>query len=340
MTKLSVMDSASLLVQLEEYSSILFVCDENTQTYAREIIRDFKGTAHLEVLRAGEDLKSFQVLEPFLEKSVAVLDRRSAFVAVGGGAVLDFVGFASSILYRGVPCYLVPTSLLAMVDAAIGGKSAINLKAGKNLVGSFTDPKGVVLNFEALSTLPENEILAGIGELLKTSILDSPEFFRRVREIILEGTWKDIRVYPSLIHSAIQFKMAVVEADYHEKGQRVILNLGHSFAHALEAFYGYHISHGQSVLVGLMLEAKLGVCLGLVDPDFEEDLSSLISALPLPKIPDSVECLLPFLKRDKKNRDARIGFVFFRRPGLCSEPGSWVRTLSPDELKKLAREAF
>ena len=262
----------------------------------------------------GEANKTLDTVAGLYERLIeANLDRRSPVIALGGGVVGDVAGFAAATYLRGVPFVQIPTSLLAMVDASVGGKTGVDLPQGKNLVGAFKQPALVLIDPAVLSTLPPAEFRSGLAEVVKHGIIGAPELFEA-----LEG--KDEAIPPALselIAHAVRVKVAVVEDDPFESGRRAVLNLGHTFGHALELLSHFQLRHGEAVAVGLVLAARLAVHLGVCAPTLADRIEKLLSRLELPtSYPGAQpEQILAAMATDKKREGARLRFVLPRDLG-------------------------
>ncbi len=245
----------------------------------------------------GEAAKSLSTVESLSRQWAAWgLTRSDAVVAVGGGVVTDLGGFAAAVYHRGLPVVHVATTLLGMVDAAIGGKTGVNLPEGKNLVGAFWQPSGVVCDLDALATLPDREQRSGRGELAKYHFLTGDDLL----DLPLEER----------VAAAVRIKAEVVAADEHERTDnrrgRAILNYGHTLGHALETAGGYDLRHGEAVAIGLVFAAELAHSLGRIDADRVADHRAVVSAYDLPvALPTGAdaEALLATMHRDKKALD-------------------------------------
>ncbi len=256
----------------------------------------------LEVTEEAKTLETAAALyEKFLE---ARLDRGSLVLILGGGVTTDLVGFAAATFMRGLPTFTLPTTLLGAVDASVGGKTGVNLPQGKNLVGVVWPPKAVAVEPVAFYTLPDEEVRAGLAETVKAGVIGSPALFAHLEERGLEDL-------PWIVAEAVRVKARIVSEDPYEQGPRAYLNLGHTFGHALEVLSGYRLSHGRAVAMGMVVAARLGEVLGLVDASFTARLVTLMEALGLPTRPPD----LPFdevwqaMHADKKQRAGRLRFV-------------------------------
>lgn len=240
----------------------------------------------------------------------AGLDRRSPVIALGGGVVGDVAGFAAASYLRGVPLVQVPTSLLAMVDASVGGKTGVDLPQGKNLVGAFKNPSLVVIDPEVLGTLPAAEFRSGLAEVVKAGMIGDPGLF----DALEHGQIADLA---SMIRRAVQVKVRIVAEDPLEQGRRAVLNLGHTFGHALELLSGYRLRHGEGVSIGLAAATRLAARLGLCDPALIDRVEALLHQLDLPVHYDGVtpEEVVGAMSSDKKRVGGRLRFVLPRAVG-------------------------
>lgn len=274
------------------------------------------------ILKAGEETKSFQQLQYIIERALGYrLDRKSAVVALGGGVVGDIAGFAASVLMRGVKFVQVPTTLLAQVDSSVGGKTAINTPQGKNLVGSFYQPEIVLIDTDTLKTLPAREMKSGYAEILKYALIDNPEFFTWLEqngEKVLAG---DPAALEYAITLSCRAKAAIVKADEKEqKDIRALLNLGHTFGHALEALGGFdgRLLHGEAVGIGLRLASGFSRDLGLCPADDAAKVASHLSKTGLmDRAPFKADpaAVLEKMKGDKKAKDGKMTFVLMKGIG-------------------------
>ena len=269
---------------------------------------------------AGEASKSLSVASSLWSQLFELaVDRRTAVLAVGGGVVTDLVGFVAATFMRGLPLYSVPTSLLAMVDASVGGKVGIDLAEGKNLVGNFYPANSVAVDPELLATLSLKDWGAGMSEVLKHGILSGPEFWAQAREFQPRDR-EDSVALESLVQEAVKVKLRVVREDPFERtGLRATLNLGHTFAHAIEWVSEFKVSHGQAVGLGLLAGIRLSRSLGHLENDFESELRDALKAwsLPteLPPGPWDWEQMKIAFSRDKKNRHGQWNFILPREVG-------------------------
>jgi 3-dehydroquinate synthase len=251
--------------------------------------------------------------------------RSDAIVAVGGGAVTDLAGFVAATWLRGVKVIHMPTSLLGMVDASVGGKTGINTAEGKNLVGSFHPPAGVLVDLDTLNTLPRNEIISGLAEVIKCGFIADPAILDLVEKDPAAATDPGSDALRELIERAIAVKAKVVSEDLKESGLREILNYGHTLAHAIELVERYSWRHGAAVSVGMMFAAELARSVGrLSDADADRHRSILETlGLPVTYRRDRWQGLLDGMRRDKKSRGDLLRFVVLdgiAKPGILDVP--------------------
>ncbi len=270
------------------------------------------------VWAGGERRKRWRSIERlFAAWMTAGLTRRSVVVGIGGGALLDAVGLAASVYKRGVRTIWLPTTLLAMVDAAIGGKTAVNFRGVKNLLGTFHRPERVVQCPDFLRTLPRSERLSGMGEVVKHALIEGGVLWRAVRRIPAEELPDLERIRP-LIEPAARLKAEVVEADPYEGGLRRVLNVGHTVGHALEAYWAAsrrRMPHGLAVVVGMAWETAAAYAAGWTDAATLDAVLDMAARFPLRQWAAERRRWWPFLLHDKKNQSRSLGLALIRRPG-------------------------
>jgi 3-dehydroquinate synthase len=294
----------------------------------------------------GEGSKSFDVLEELCETLIGDgLDRRSVVVALGGGVIGDLAGFAAGVVMRGVDFIQVPTTLLAQVDSAVGGKTGINIRRGKNLVGLFHQPILVLADVGVLDTLDPRQLRAGYAEVVKYGLIEDAPFFTWLEEngaALLAG---DRAARTHAVMTSCQAKAAVVAADEREAGQRALLNLGHTFGHALEAEFGFSdaLLHGEGVAVGMVLAFSLSAHMGWCGPDRVDRILAHLRSIGLPAaisdLPSrtfSAETLIAHMQHDKKATDGRIAFVVARDIGHAFVSAE----IPPDVVTSFLRNAI
>jgi len=275
----------------------------------------------------GERSKRFATLERVLEFLAASdLDRRSCLVALGGGVVGDLGGLAASLYMRGIACVQAPTTLLAQVDASVGGKTAVDLDAGKNLAGTFYQPVAVFADTETLATLPDVEVRSGLGEVVKSALIEGEEALAALERAAPAIRAREPGVFDAVVERCVRLKAEIVRRDTLESGERKTLNLGHTFAHAIERSAGYSVPHGLAVAVGLASSLRAAREIGrLEDGDLPGRVERLLSELDLPKslaelrrahpaLPRAEE-VVAAMRHDKKGTAGRPLFVVPLRAG-------------------------
>jgi 3-dehydroquinate synthase len=251
--------------------------------------------------------------------------RSDAIVAVGGGAVTDLAGFVAACWLRGVAWVALPTSLLGMVDAAVGGKTGVNTAAGKNLVGAFHPPAAVVCDLSTLETLPPADLAAGLAEAVKCGFIADPRILDLVEADPAAAVDPAAPVLQQLVERSVRVKAGIVEVDLRESGPREVLNYGHTLAHAIEQVEGYRLRHGHAVAMGLVYAAALARRVGRLDPATAARHRRVLESLGLPVAyrADAWPALLAAMRVDKKARGARLRFVILdalARPSILDSP--------------------
>lgn len=268
--------------------------------------------------------------------------RDSAIIAFGGGVAGDLAGFVAATYMRGVPYFQVPTSLLAMLDASVGGKTAVDTPQGKNLIGAFHPPVAVVADPRVLATLPDRDYRGGMAEAVKHGLIADPAYFawmERETEALLR---RDEAALTRLVRGSVEIKAGVVGSDERESGQRAILNAGHTVAHALEQVSGYAIPHGEAVALGLVAECALAETLGIAAAGLTSRVSALLTSFGLPSRlaqPVATDRLMDAMAVDKKNRSGRVRFALPRALGTMDSEDGWTRE-APEPAIRHALEAI
>ncbi|OIQ97169.1 3-dehydroquinate synthase [mine drainage metagenome] len=316
---------------------VFVVTDETIEGLHLDTLKESLDRAGIEnhgvVLPPGEQTKDFAHLESLLDAMLdARCERGTTIVAFGGGVIGDLTGFAASVLLRGVPFIQIPTTLLSQVDSSVGGKTGINTRQGKNLVGSFYQPRLVLADIDVLSTLAPRDLRSGYAEVVKYGLIDDPAFFAWLEQHGLALLLGNAEARTHAVLTSCAAKARVVAADEKESGQRALLNLGHTFAHALEAEggYGEALQHGEAVAIGMLMAFDLSVRMGLCPAAdlarLEAHLKALALPVALPPLPEgkawSAPALLSHFAKDKKVKDGKVTFVLARGIGqafLCRE---------------------
>ncbi|MCA1281229.1 3-dehydroquinate synthase [Saccharopolyspora sp. 7B] len=343
------------LVELLSGTSVVALLHQPSITATVEAVRE-------ELADAGIDVHRVEIPDAEEGKSLAVagfcwevlgkigMDRGGVVVSFGGGAVTDVAGFIAATWMRGVRVVHVPTTLLGMVDAAVGGKTGINTEAGKNLVGLFHEPTAVLVDLATLESLPRNELIAGMGEVVKTGFIADPRILELIEQdpdAALDPTGE---VLGELVRRSIQVKADVVAADLRESHQREILNYGHTLAHAIERRERYRWRHGAAVSVGLVFAAELARLAGRLDDETADRHKRVLDLLGLPTSydPDALGQLLDSMKLDKKTRSGMLRFVVLdglAKPGRLEGPdpslvAAAYSALTGGERKQAGSEVF
>jgi len=334
-----------------EGRSLYIVTDKNVTAYANKVQELLKaegaGSVDIYTLNPGEGSKSLHTIEKItswiLEKGAS---RDSMVFAVGGGVVGDIAGFCASITLRGLPYIQIPTTLLSQVDSSVGGKTGVNTSHGKNLLGTFYQPAAVIVDTDTLKTLPKRELLAGYAEVVKYGLIRDSGFFNW-----LDGHGASVCALEQddlikAVTESVKAKAAIVEADEHETGRRALLNLGHTFGHALEtaAMYDGRLLHGEGVAIGMIMAFELSVRLGHCPRSDLERVEAHFEAIGLPvrasaispSLKISVDNLYDIMRKDKKARKGTIRFI------LTSGIGEAFVSEEADEkvVKDILRESL
>eukprot|EP00977_Amphora_coffeiformis_P001900 scaffold362_cov176-Amphora_coffeaeformis.AAC.26 len=283
------------------------------------------------VLPDGEENKSMAVLQMILDKCLeSGLDRKATLVALGGGVIGDMVGFAAAIYQRGVNFIQVPTTVMAMVDSSVGGKTGVNHPMGKNMIGAFHQPQCVFIDTNTLSTLPDRELQSGVSEIVKYGLIRDAEFFEWQESQMEAVLARDPEAMRVAITRSCQNKAAVVKADEKEAGLRATLNLGHTFGHAIESGSGYGTwLHGEAVAIGTAMAATMSAKMGWIDAELVERIYQLLERanLPVELPPDSPmdrETFLRLMSVDKKVANGQLRLILLKGPlGGCVFTGDF-----------------
>ena len=299
-------------LDISGYSKIAILVDENTKRDCLPKIPQLENSIIIEI-KSGEKHKNINTCN-FIWKQLTAhnFDRNSLLINLGGGVIGDMGGFAASTYKRGISFIHIPTTLLAMVDASVGGKLGIDFQDFKNQIGLFNNPESILINPDFLETLPENQLKSGFAEVVKHAL------------ILDKNLWKEIISVPfnklnwrKIIENSINIKNKIVLSDPYEKGERKKLNFGHTFGHAVESYYlekGNPILHGEAVLMGILLEVEISA---ISQEQNNEIKNYIFSNFTLPFTPKKSD-LLPFLMNDKKNKVGKINFNLLTSIGSCS----------------------
>ncbi len=305
-----------------EGRKICLVSDSNVAPlYAKEVIGLLEKEGFFCVsytFPAGEASKNLDTVASLYEFLIEQsFDRNDVLLALGGGVTGDLTGFAAATYLRGIRFIGMPTSLLSMVDSSIGGKTGVDYKAYKNMVGAFYQPSAVYINVSALQTLPEREFLAGMGEVVKHGFILDKEYHGFLKENVSSVLAKDSEALFSMIHQSLCIKRGVVERDPKEKGERALLNFGHTIGHAIEKLNEFALLHGECVSVGMVAAAELSVLRGVLSRAEADEVKALLVAYGMMTEVASLEkdVLLSVCHRDKKADGSKIKFILLNKIG-------------------------
>ena len=262
--------------------------------------------------------------------------RDSGVIALGGGVTGDLAGFVAATYMRGVPYLQVPTTLLAMLDASVGGKTGLDTPHGKNLVGAFHPPAAVIADPQTLATLPDRDYRAGLAEAVKHGLIADRGYFEWMEANALALTSRSQDPLTRLIRRSVEIKADIVSGDERESGRRAILNAGHTVAHALEQISGYELPHGEAVALGLVVECELAEQLGVAAAGLRKRVAGLLGRLGLPRrLPPRLErnALFGSMATDKKNRSGQIHFALARQLGEMHSENGWTTPVPAEAIR-------
>jgi len=308
--------------------------------YINKLIRSLTGKKiHTVIIKDGEVNKSrasfFQIIDYLVENNFR---RNDTLIALGGGVIGDLSGFAAASFQRGMNFLQIPTSLLAQVDSSVGGKTAINHTAGKNLIGAFYQPVAVIIDIDSLKTLPDREYYSGLGEIVKYALLGENEIQKLLSQNYQKVIERDEEILQQLIYLSCQKKANIVAKDEKEKGERALLNLGHTFAHALETLTHYrHYLHGEAVSIGILMALSLSHQKNLIDKELIDNYTRLFEQLNLPTKIDveiDIDEFFHAMTKDKKNQSDSYRLI------LVSKQGCVIQEETDNQLLASVIEEF
>ena len=319
-----------LLPSLLPDSRVIVITDANIDRRQHSLLKNFEFI----MIGTGESIKTLHTVETIYRRFVELgIDRSSFVLGIGGGIVTDITGFVASTYMRGLRFGFISTTLLGQVDASLGGKNGVNLDGYKNMVGTFNQPQFVICDPTLLSTLPEREFRAGMAEIVKAGIIADHSLFERIERYPFEELRTDYDLLGEIILSAIKVKAEIVGRDERESGERRKLNLGHTFAHAIEKL-SMEMNHGEAVAVGTSLASRMAVQLGVLKVEDAERIERLLSALGFSLTPPlPIKRLVSAISKDKKSDGDALHFVLPTSIGSCE-----VRRMSIQEIAKLAED--
>ncbi len=297
--------------------------------------------AELLTFPTGESNKTRDTWASLSDRMLAAhLGRDCAVIALGGGVVNDLAGFVAATYLRGVPLVQVPTSLLAMIDSSIGGKTGVDVPAGKNLLGAFHQPRVVVADPELLGSLSSVQLAAGLAEAVKHGAMADAEYFAFLEAEYAAIFAKHAPALERVVRRSVEIKAAVVAQDEREKGKRAILNFGHTVGHAIEATSQYEVLHGEAVAIGMVYEARIAETLGIAAAGTAGRIQAVLERLHLPvERPDAsrVDELIAAMRNDKKVRAGEIRFALPRAIGIAygDDARGWTTAVAPEEVHRI-----
>ena len=313
--------------------------------YASRVASQFeKESVEVLTIPAGESNKTRDVWARLTDQMLAKgFGRDSAVIALGGGVIGDLAGFVAGTFMRGIPVVQVPTTLVAMVDASIGGKTGVDTQAGKNLVGIFHAPAAVIIDPQTLDTLPLREMRAGFAEIVKHGVIADESYLRlvasRVPEVLSSAGGLRSDTMLSLIVRSVEIKADIVSRDEREDGLRKTLNFGHTIGHAVELVSGYSLLHGEAVAIGMALEARLAETIGVAQAGTAAAISKALSAAGLPtELPPDLDrdALIEAMRMDKKGLSGRTRLALPSRIGaMAAAESGWTVQVSDDQLREV-----
>ena len=338
----NLLGSDYLVNACKKYASlVVIIVDQKVRDlYGKPMLALFKKNhikAHLISFKGGEKNKTRETKEK-LEDAMFELGcgRDTCIVAVGGGITTDIVGFVASTYCRGIPVIYVPTSLLAMVDASIGGKTGVDTRYGKNLIGTFYQPKAVFIDIDTLKTLPNKEFNNGLVELIKHAIIKDKKLFNYIIENARGIKKLDKKILEKIILISCQIKKAIVEHDEKDIGMRQLLNFGHTIGHALEQVSNYKLGHGEAVMLGIIAESYMALKLKLLSTDVFEKIKSIFGKCDIPMAKLNKTYSRPAIKKalmmDKKNVNQTPRFILIKNIGSMYVGSTGYTSVIPDEI--------
>jgi 3-dehydroquinate synthase len=306
-------------LQSRNYSSIVLISDKNVfPLYGTDLVSRIN--CHPIIIKVGEASKSLEVATScWNEMHAHGCDRQTLIIALGGGVVTDLAGFVAACYMRGVDVVHIPTTLMGMIDAAIGGKTGVNIPSGKNIVGAFHQPQKVIVQSSFLNTLPDREFIAGLAEIVKYAIITDVNLFELLENETNRILARDPEILEILLKRCYATKSEIVKADEKEQGVRALLNFGHTFGHAIECASHYKLYlHGEAVAIGINCAFYTSLLLNLIDATLIDRLHELLRRLKLPfSLPEALpaEELLYLMYGDKKTVDGKLNLILVKEIG-------------------------
>jgi 3-dehydroquinate synthase len=339
-----ILDRVVLLIAKNHRASRYgIVTDSNVNALYGQVLSDAMIKAGLNSfimeIPAGESSKNLAKVMEVTEKLLAAgADRETMLIALGGGVVGDLTGFVASVFMRSLPYIQIPTTLIGQVDSSIGGKTAVDLPQGKNLLGTFYQPRAVFVDLNFLATLPDKEFYNGLAEIIKYGIIDDEILFQLLEEDMEAIKSRDSALLLKIIETCCRIKKSIVEIDEREQGLRRILNFGHTMGHALEAVSNYALSHGEGVALGMIAAARLSMKMKYLPKNELMRIEQVIAAAGLPvRIANLVDAqaVIKLLKMDKKKKDGQVRFILVKKIGMPFVNGGIPEELIGDVLEEM-----
>lgn len=319
-------------------TKVMIVFDSNTARFYKEsfmsLIKGFCAKPFSFLFEAGENSKNLDTVQQLYEELIKYhFERKDVLIAFGGGVVGDLTGFVAATYLRGIRFIQIPTSLLAMADSGIGGKTGVDFLSYKNMIGAFHQPSLVYINLSLLETLPDREYLSGMAEIIKAAYIKDKSLLENIKRESSSILNRDYKSLAPILFSACDIKKKVVEADFKEKGERALLNFGHTLGHAVEKLMDFKWLHGECVSIGMVYAANLSVIKGFLSNKELEDMKEVLKSYKLPvNLPDSgapsIEKILKASKLDKKMEEGMIKFILLDKVGEAFID----KTVSDEEL--------
>ncbi len=335
-------DIRSLVARHCAASTYVIITDSTvSRHYASDVAHQIEplGSCQVFEFAAGESNKTRRTWSDLTDRMiVAGVGRDAVIVALGGGVVGDVAGFVAATYHRGIDYIQIPTSLLAMVDSSVGGKTGVDTSLGKNLVGAFHQPRIVIADTATLGTLPDSHMTAGMAEALKHGAIADSNYFHQLRTSRAAIFAREPNALEVLVRRSVEIKANVVGLDEKEVGKRAVLNFGHTVGHAIEAVSDFSIEHGRAVAIGMVIESRLGERLAITRPGTADTLTAAFTGFGLPvtlPLGQSADKILAAMRRDKKNRSGSIRFSTIESLGNMAQTktDSWTFELSDELLR-------
>ncbi len=332
-----------LIAKNHKAARYVIVTDSNVNRLYGHAVQDAMAQAGMKAsvieIPAGEASKNISTVMNIAGQLLAAgADRETLLVALGGGVVGDLTGFISSVYMRSVPYIQIPTTLVGQLDSSIGGKTAVDLPQGKNLLGTFYQPRAVFVDLNFLDTLPDQEFNNGLAEMIKYGIIEDEKLFKLLEEDMDVVKSRDTALLLKIIETCCRIKKSIVEIDECEHGLRRILNFGHTLGHALESASDYKLSHGEGVALGMIAAARLSAKLHYLSDDESSRVERVIALAGLPTRIDkaiTMDAVISRFKTDKKKKDDVIHFVLIKKIGMPFVNGSISEQLIDDVLEEM-----